>query len=37
MLDELLVAAGLDYQTPIPGYCQAKLAELGGIPAWCRA
>jgi len=32
MLDELLVAASLDDQTPILGYCQAKLAELGGIP-----
>jgi hypothetical protein len=32
MLDELFVAAGIDDQTPILGYCQAKLAELGGIP-----
>lgn len=32
MLDELLVTAGLEDETPILGYCQAKLAELGGIP-----
>jgi hypothetical protein len=29
VLDELFVAAGLDDQAPILGYCQAKLAELG--------
>jgi hypothetical protein len=37
MLDELLVAAGLDDQTPILGYCQGSSRNLAAFRASRRA